>query len=354
MTVYASTYFFAAAFSAAFFFSAAAQAQVPPGENTLRHELQPQEEAAELRQDNKMLSADLVLEWQTEYRSHSDDESIDDTTHSFARAELAPTLRLSPSWFIDGVFVFEPFDQAAEVNAGNDIWFDREGAFVEELKLNFVHGPYAAWAGKFNPAFGRAWDYGRGIWSEDFAEDYEITEKLGLGASYTFEAAGTHTVSGTTFFADTSLLSDSIITARDQVRLSDGGASNTEDLSSFTLSFDGENAADIENLGYHIAIRSLAEQDKGADETTGRETGYVVSINYAAPLNDRTGIDMLVEYAGINNFEGIENADRRYLSGSVITTFDERWNITLGGTYRQIDEPGLDSDESFAAADGRA
>jgi hypothetical protein len=295
----------------------------------------------------KRLSADLVLEWQNEYRAKSDDQDIDETNNSFVRAELAPTLRFNENWFVDGVFVFEPFDQVGEVNAGDDIWFDREGAFIEEIKLNYENGPYAAWAGKFNPGFGRAWDFGRGIWTEDFAEDYEITEKLGVGGSYTFETPsfGEHTVSATTFFADTTILSRGIITSRNDVDLEDGGASNTEDFSSFTISLDGENLAGIENLGYHLGYRSLGEQDKNRDDTTSRESGVSVSVNYAAPVNDNLGFDILAEYAGISNFEGVKDADRDYYSASLITTFYQNWNVTVGGTIRNIDDGTTDIDD---------
>jgi len=231
-------------------------------------------------ESSKAVSAELVVEWQNEYRKHSDDPATDETNNSFMRTELAPTIRLSEHVFIDGVLVFEPFDQAAELNAGDDIWFDREGGFAEELKLNVEYGPYAAWIGKFNPSFGKAWDYGRGIWSEDFAEDYEITEKLGVGGAYALdtEKAGTHTFSATTFFADTSFLSEGVITSRDNVSLEDGGASNTEDFSSYTLSLEGEDVGGVENLGYTLGYRHLGEQDKNRDVTTDSETGYTAGL----------------------------------------------------------------------------
>lgn len=288
------------------------------------------------------------------YRASSEDPEIDETNNSFARAELAPTVRLSEFFFIDGVFVFEPFDQAGEVNAGDDIWFDREGALVEELKLNFEYGPYAVWAGKFNPGFGRAWDFGRGIWTEDFAEDYEITEKLGVGAAYTCETAnfGTHTVSATTFFTDTSVLSEGIITDRDDVDLEDGGAGNTEDFSSFTLSLDGDNLGGVENLGYHLGLRHLGEQEEEAGPDTMDESGFAASINYAAPVSDTVGIDILAEYAGIRDFEGVDGSDRDYYSASLITTFNEKWNLTLGGTVRDIDEAGEDSSDHLLQISG--
>ncbi len=305
-------------------------------------------------EEEPRLAAELVLEWQNEYRASSDDPDIDDTNNSFLRAELAPTLRLTDNWFVDGVLVFEPFDQVGEINAGNDIWFDRNGACFEDLKLNYAAGAFAAWAGKFNPAFGAAWDFGRGIWSEDFAEDYEITERLGLGASYEFaaEKLGAHTLSASTFFTDTSVLSEGWITDRDDVSLSDGGAGNTNDLSSFALSLSGENLAGVENLGYMLSARYLAEQDKNRDATTSSERGAAATLTYAFPVNDNLSVDLFAEGAFLRDFEGVKGVDADYYSASAIATFYTNWNLTIGGTRRHIDDNGADRDDDLLQVSG--
>lgn len=300
------------------------------------------------------ISADLVLEWQNEYRASSDDADIDDTNNSFFRAELAPTVRLTENWFVDGVLVFEPFDQVGEVNAGNDIWFDRNGAFFEELKLNYAAGAFAAWAGKFNPAFGAAWDFGRGIWSEDFAEDYEITERIGLGASYEFgnENNGLHTLSASTFFTDTTFLSEGWITDRDDVSLRDGGAGNTNSLSSFALSLSGDRLAGIENLGYMLSARYLAEQDKNRDATTSSEHGGAATLTYGVPVNEALSLNFFAEAAFLRDFEGVKGVDADYYSASAVATFYTNWNLTLGGTRRHIDDNGTNRDDDLLQISG--
>ncbi len=311
-------------------------------------------ETARAEEEKARISADLVLEWQNEYRASSDDQDIDDTNNSFFRAELAPTIRLDENWFVDGVLVFEPFDQVSEVNAGDDIWFDRNGAFFEELKLNYAAGAFAAWAGKFNPAFGAAWDFGRGIWSEDFAEDYEITERIGVGAAYEFgsETVGAHTLSASTFFTDTSILSEGWITDRDDVSLDDGGAGNTNSLKSFAVSLSGEALAGIENLGYMLSARYLAEQDKNRDATTSSERGAAATLTYAVPVNDNLGFDFFAEGAFLRDFEGAKGVDADYYSASAVATFYTNWNLTVGGTRRHIDDNGLDRDDDLLQISG--
>ncbi|MEZ5690274.1 MAG: hypothetical protein R3D71_01250 [Rickettsiales bacterium] len=288
------------------------------------------------------LSAELVVEWQNENRLSSDDSTVDETNNSFFRAELAPVLRLSSNIFIDGVLVFEPFAQAAAKNIGDDIWFESNGLFAEEIKINFEYGNYTFWGGKFNPSFGTAWDYGRGIWSEDFAEDYEITEKLGVGGSYDFVTKnfGNHTFSASSFFADTTFLSGSTVTKRARTSLKDGGASNTEDFSSFTISLDGENLMGIEDLKYHMAYRFLGEQDKNRSGTADDETGFAAMLNYGMALDEDLSVDILGEYASLYNFEGVKNSDRNYYSASIVTTIYDNWNITAGYTLRDIKNDG--------------
>lgn len=162
-----------------------------------------------------------IFETQLEHGYNSDD--VDgERSNLFGRSEFVPTIELNENFSIDATLVLEPLKDS---KAGINTFFDKEGIFAETLKVNYQNGAFGAFAGKFNPDFGIAWDFGRGIWSEDFAEDYEITQKLGFGATYTVETpeSGAHTFAASTFFADTTFLSESIITTVDRVRQSDGG-----------------------------------------------------------------------------------------------------------------------------------
>ncbi|MGH1399410.1 MAG: hypothetical protein ACRBCT_09370 [Alphaproteobacteria bacterium] len=288
-----------------------------------------------------VISGEVVMELQNEYTADSDDATTDEYNNLFFRTEVAPTVRINENFFIDGVAVFEPIQDR---DPSDDNFFDNEGAFVEELKLNYENGNWAAWAGKFNPGFGIAWDFGRGIWSEDFAEDYEITEKIGVGAGYTFDTNGfgAHTLAAHTFFADTTFLSRSVVTSRGETDKSDGGVSNTEDFSSFVVSLEGEDLAGVENLYYKLAYRNQSEGD--ADVGTDNETGVAVTLGHVVPVSDRVSLDGLVEYVDINNFEG-GSADNTYFTASLVTTIDDAWNVTAGYTARDIDDAGADADD---------
>lgn len=210
------------------------------------------------------------------------------------------------------------------------------------MKFVWEDERYSLWAGKFNPAFGLAWDQAPGIWGADFAEDYEIAEKIGGGASYTFSPAGlgTHTVTANTFFTDTSVLSQAAITSRGQTRIISGGAGNTEDFSSYTLSLDSENLAGVENLGYHMGFRYQAEQDANRDATTDNEKGFALALKYMAPINDQLSLDFIGEYAALERFEGVRNSDRDYTTFGAAATIMENWNLAASYTFRDIDNDG--------------
>ena len=104
------------------------------------------------------ISADVLMELQSESGA---DSSNDDNhrTNMFFRTEVAPTLTLNDHFYIDGTLVLEP---VRDPEPGDDLFFEDEGIYAEEIKLNFVHGPWHVFAGKFNPAFGFGWEWGAG------------------------------------------------------------------------------------------------------------------------------------------------------------------------------------------------
>ena len=304
------------------------------------------EEAQEIANTQRYFpsfGAEVVVELQNEYTVDSDDDMTDGYNNLFLRTEVAPVLGITENIYIDGVGVFENIQ---DPDPNEHDFFENEGAFVEELKINAEFGPWSAFAGKFNPGFGIAWDFGRGIWSEDFAEDYEITERIGFGGSYGFETEnfGDHAVTASTFFADTTFLSGSLITKRDQLDKSDGGASNTESFESFAVSLDGENLANVEGLYYKLGYQNQAEGD--ADTGADRQTGIAATLGHVVPVTERVELDGLLEFVDINNVDGAD-VDSQYLTASLITRIDDRWNVTASFTDRDIDNAGASDDNDY-------
>lgn len=295
-----------------------------------------------------ILSGEITFELDDDWTvSHDNDD--DERNELFTVIEPYIKASFTENLAIETSLVFEPVQDA---DAGDSTIMQNEGLFVEELKLTYTTDRFGLYAGKFNPAFGSAWDLAPGIYGADFAEDYETTERIGFGGSYTCDAEqlGKHTLNLSTFFADTSGLSDSLITSRGNTSLEDGGLSNTEDLSSYALALDSESVLGVENLNTHLGYRNQSEGD--VDTTLDREKAYAVGANYTVPVGDHLEFMFLGEWVGITDSAGGTN-DVDYVTASTGVTIYEQWNVAFSHTTRNtqiVDE--ADDDDHMTQVTG--
>ena len=274
----------------------------------------------------------VLVEVQNDWAHHSDDPDAEVNT-LFTTIEPYLILSFNDRLALEAGFVLEPVQ---DPDTGDDTEFENEGLYVQELKFTYTGDNFGLFAGKYNPTFGMAWDLAPGIYGADFAEDYELTERIGFGGSYMFgsEQAGEYTLTGNAFFADTSILSEATITKRGRTHESDGGVSNTEDLSSFSVTLDSEELAGIEGLNANAGYYNQSEGD--ADVGLDNETGYAVGANYTFPLSDNVEASVLGEWAGIRNSAGGSD-DVNYLTTSLSLTVNDHWNFSASYTNRQTD-----------------
>ncbi len=220
--------------------------------------------------------------------------------------------------------------------------FQDEGAYVEELFVNYRLGLVTLLAGKFNPGFGIAWDKAPGIYGTDFAEDYELTERVGVGLSYKLETLtwGDHDLGANLFFLDTTALSQSYITKpafgaertsrASRFRKAQGGVGNTEQLNNFSLTLDGDGISWLPNFAYHLGY---LHQSKGVSEPFN-ENGYVGAVQYTLKLGRATTLTPLVEYARFDGFQGLDQT-AGYLTGAA-TLSHGSWTASISGTRRRV------------------
>jgi hypothetical protein len=287
------------------------------------------------------ISGVIPFEIQNDWAYDSDDPDAEVNTLT---TEIEPyfTLSFNERLALEAGFVFEPV-QAPD--AGDDTEFENEGLFVQEIKLTYSEDNFGLFAGKYNPTFGTAWDLAPGIYGTDFAEDYELTERIGFGGSCSFESpqTGRHTVTGNTFFLDTTVLSESTITKRGDTDKSDGGISNTENFSSFSVTLDSESIADIEGLNTHVGYYNQSEGD--ADVDLDNEIGYAIGANYTFPVSEKVKANVLGEWVAIRNSGGSSD-DVNYLTASLGLTLYENWNVAASYTKRDTDvEDGTNIDD---------
>ena len=215
-----------------------------------------------------------------------------------------------------------------------DRYFKDTGIYVHALNVQADVGNASFMAGKFHPNFGRAWDNTPGVFGTYFAEDYELTEMVGLSGAYTFapDGAGQHVLGGAIFFADTSFLSDSIFTRRGELSLADGGLANTERLDNFVISLDGSEFTSMPGLSYHAAFRHLSA---GVTEDLD-ENGFVFGLAKDITIDDETSVTLTGEAAFFSNYMGFEGDAGYFTAGAAL--YRGSWHGELSGALRRYDD----------------
>ena len=241
-------------------------------------------------------------------------------------------------------------------NAGpptEDRYFEDETLFVRKLFLNYdINDRLSIQAGKFTPTFAFASLVTPGMYGNSYNREIELIERIGFGAEYTFDAgaSGQHTLSASTFFEDTSFLSDSLDLGgrRGRNRLSDGGASNTDSLESFTVALEGNEINRLPGFTYRLAyIHEAAGEGDVADEN-----GFLVAAMQSLQLSDKQSLTLIGEIAPLWNFEG--TADNIIYASAGLVYQTNPWTVTLSGTgrWRDLASGGTFDDYSVQTAVG--
>jgi hypothetical protein len=111
-------------------------------------------------------------------------------------------INLAPSLSVVSELIFGSIDDVA---AGHDRYLGDLGLYAETIYLSYEGEGFGGLVGKFNPAFGTAWDLAPVLYGGDFAEDYETTERIGLAGIVDLgrDAVRAHRLSVSTFFTNT-------------------------------------------------------------------------------------------------------------------------------------------------------
>lgn len=250
----------------------------------------------------------------------------------YPNLETAVSLETGDGLSVNGDVVVEPM---TDVEIGQNREFGDIGAYFKTLNVSFESDDYSIVLGQFEPNFGRAWDVAPGLYGTFLAEDYELTDRLGGQASYFFNAGGFHNqATASVFTLDRSFLSGSILTNRHTNSINDGGAGNTNGLSSVALTLTGCKGTDPDAcyddgaLGYQVGL--LYQREGRGDY--GNETGVVGSLNRTIKTGDDQDVKLLGELAYFNNFEGTDS-DVIYATASAAYDISD-CTLSLTGTQR--------------------
>lgn len=252
------------------------------------------------------------------------------------------------SWYVNfGKFL--SFNGAVKMDQVRTITrasaFRAEGLRVSELYATIYLDPVRLYGGKIHPRFGKAWDINAGLYGSDFAEEYELEEKLGIGLAIDLNGPvfGRHTLAVETFVEDTSFLSNSIfarprITDADvirprRLRRSDGGVGNTGTLfDNFTITLDGDKIAGLPGFAYNFGFERRGGSRVGGEPT---ERGFVAGFNWEVPLTSRITVTPLLEFAWQRNSGGVAGGTK-WLTAGLDVELGKGWGASLYGTLRPV------------------
>ena len=193
----------------------------------------------------------------------------------------------------DRISAFGALTLESITDAADDRAFDDLGLYVGELGLRFAFGETVVSAGKISPVFAVAWDAAPGFYGTSLAEDYELSEMIGVTVDTPLGNTG-GVLSFAAFYVDDTFLSDSIGNKRGRNSVVAGGVGNTGKLNNFAVQY----TQDFGDTTGWIGARHLSAGDGDVSD----ETGVVIGASH----DFGNGFDMIAEVA---HFDGAGGTD---------------------------------------------
>ncbi len=289
------------------------------------------------------ITGNVLVQMQAD-RASSEDEVKMKANNAFGYVEANMSLNFNKNWSLNTNWRLQPnniYTTRDSVNperyrtfmADNRGMPQDMGLLVEELKLQFKNEDLMFSIGKFDPTFGTAYKKNKriGIFTSQFAEDYNLREKMGVSFSALLEDSK---ITVNSFFNDTTALSSSAFNDRGRAPRSDGIAGNNGTLSSYSAMMEGQNFFGIKDWFYNIGYRSLATDNI---EGRKREKGYVIGSEYSIPVGAHSFIIPFAEIVKINNFTGEANRDALYSTFALIGKYSS-WTASISHLDRHISQ----------------
>ncbi len=277
---------------------------------------------------------EFILEDGFEYGSDTAINDLVFETEALLKYTIADHLNITTA------IVLEQIDSGENNKA---YFFYKEGIALDYLLLNYTGDNFGFYGGRFQPNV-YSFTYLPDLEATDLVEDeVEITDKLGFGGYVDIKSKeyGTHRIEASLFTADTTVLSETLITNSGGVSRSDGGVGNTEGLESFAVAIHGGNIPSLDGVVYHIGFfRQKADLIFDSDdvEVTDIADEYTVRIalQKEQKVSKDTKMTYLADYIHVWNSNGFDGATRDYLSGSLSVT-KGKWTGAVAATYLWVD-----------------
>ncbi|MCP5431881.1 MAG: hypothetical protein H6923_01290 [Alphaproteobacteria bacterium] len=221
-------------------------------------------------------SVDVLVELEDQLVVAADGEAAE-LNDLYVKAEALLALRLAGRGGLFATVKLEPV-----IDPERDRAFEDLGLFAEELYLGLELGPAGVDIGKLRTPFGIVNEVEPGLFGDEIASGYEMTERLGLRGSLPVEADGaTHILSAALLTADTSELKRSLFTERDTSPEAFGHRSDRTGRELYVVQMSGA----LERSAYALGVRYRAPGEPGEAD----ETGAVFAFSRAFDWGRLTG-----------------------------------------------------------------
>lgn len=282
------------------------------------------------------------------YRSNNNDEEFKDVTSS---TRLYSYLNFAKNFSLNSQINLQKVPDKSQNNGDNKI-FEDEALLLRELNLLYDNKKHAFFIGKFDLNFGKAWNWNGGIFSNQIAQNYQKSEKIGFGQFFRTgesDKNGKYQFGYSFFKNDQKYFDNSLITKRNSSSKSNAIAGDDNMLNSYIVSLDVDfDFSELEKLYYHFAYVNSSINKNYSEVSGGKKADqedFVASINYVYPINNDFVIDGLLEYVEVRNYLGNKDNSEKYFTALLDSYFYQNYSLTLVHAKRQnftIGENGFD------------
>jgi hypothetical protein len=214
--------------------------------------------------------------------------------------------------------------------------FEQQGITIKELYLEHKSGKANFYAGKITPVVTFHYDDYPLVWAHEPAEEYATQQKLGFGFGYQLTAR--QSVNLSTFFADTTVLSDSALASvSNNIDEDDGSAGNTEAFNNFAFNYKIK----LPELNNTLLSFGYAFQKQG-NISESDENLTTVGLKKYIELGEDLDLDIIAEYVNELNSGG--------RTGRRITYYNFGSRLNYGKAFLATNITDKDSNEEHPRA----
>lgn len=259
--------------------------------------------------------------------------------------EIEPEFTIKPTSNFS-VELGAKLEQIQSREVGDNQVFAHEGAYISTLQGIYEIGGVAINAGKFTAPFGFGPDDAPGLFGDTFMENYELAERLGIGAATKLKVPGIAAVGLAVgvFTRDRTSLAETSLTKRRTLRVADGGPGNTTSLSNWSAVADFE---EIQGLPDDLHLKASYLHQKGGENDVKGQRAWAFGGEWETAFEAGFSIRPMAEYvhadgaSGLNEATGGEGISEDILTAGIGVGYD-RWNGSLTWGRRHIGQADTD------------